>query len=278
MNDLEYGNLIKIRKEIFLAAYHGRTRHAHLASAYSLVEILYSLYINKVMKYDISNPHSKSRDQLILSKGHGALALYCVMAQAGFFPIDNLRKKFCFPGTSFGGEPHLHDLVGVEASTGSLGHGLSIGVGMALANKMDEGDKRVFVIVGDGECQEGTIWEAAMSAKKYRLDNITVIMDQNEVQEMGTVEEVSGVTNWSDMWCAFGWDVLQVDGHDVGKLTDCLAQDNKRDMPRIVIAKTVKGKGVPLIEGKSEWHYRMPNPSQLKLFKTYLNITDSELE
>ena len=279
MNGLDKSNIDLLRKEIFLTAFHGRTPHAHLVSAFSLVEILYSLYVKKILNYDISNPSWPERDRLILSKGHGALALYVSMAMAGFFSMDRLRKNFCFPGSPFGGEPHLHDLDGIEASTGSLGHGLSIGVGMAMASKVDDINNNIFVIIGDGESQEGSIWEAAMSAKKYKLDNLTVVLDQNEVQEMGTVEEVSGVNDWGEKWKSFGWEVITLDGHNLDTLDEVLASDNHKNMPRIIIAKTIKGKGVTSIEGKSNWHYRMPTSDrQLKVFQDELNITDSELK
>ena len=279
MTDLDKTNIDLLRKEIFLTAYHGRTSHAHLVSAFSLVEILYSLYVKKNLNYDISKPAWPERDKLILSKGHGALALYASMAMAGFFSMEYLRKNFCYPGSPFGGEPHLHDLDGIEASTGSLGHGLSLGVGMAMASKIDGIKNNIFVIIGDGEAQEGSIWEAAMSAKKYELNNLTVILDQNEVQEMGTVEEVSGVADWSEKWKSFGWEVVILDGHNLNSLNKVLAASNNTDKPRIVIAKTVKGKGVKSIEAKSNWHYRMPtNERQLKVFKDELNISDSELK
>ncbi len=277
MTEMDETNIKQLRKEIFLTAYHGRTGHAHLVSAFSLVEMLYSLYVKKVMKFKISDPDWCDRDRLVLSKGHGALALYSSMAMAGFFPMETLRKSFCHPGSPFGGEPHLHDLDGIEASTGSLGHGLSIGVGMALASKMDDVKNMIFVIIGDGESQEGTIWEAAMSAKNFQLDNLTVILDQNEVQEMGTVEEVSGITDWTEKWKSFGWEVIVADGHNLDELSEILASKNNINTPRIVIAKTVKGKGVSLIERRSDWHYRMPNKRQLKYFQDELNITDSEL-
>lgn len=277
MNLDDEKNIRQLRKDIFLTAYHGRTAHSHLASAFSLVEILYSLYVKKNLKHDVLDPNWADRDRLILSKGHGALALYASMAMAGFFPIESLRKSFCYPGSSFGAEPHLHDLDGIEASTGSLGHGLSIGLGMALASKIDNIKNKIFVIIGDGESQEGTIWEAAMSAKKYKLDNLNVIVDQNEVQEMGTVEEVSGISDWTDMWKSFGWDVVNIDGHDLQSLNNNFNSKNDSSNPKVIIAKTVKGKGVSLIERRSDWHYRMPNKRQLKVFQEELNISDEEL-
>jgi transketolase len=278
MTEIDKMSIKQLKKDIFLTAYHGRTEHAHLASAFSLVEVLYTLYVKRIMKFKISDPEWRDRDRLILSKGHGVLALYSSMALAGFFPMETLKKSFCHPRSPYGGEPHLHDLDGIEASTGSLGHGLSIGVGMALASKIDDVKNKVFVIIGDGESQEGAIWEAAMSAKNFQLDNLTVILDQNKVQEMGTVEEVSGVSDWTEKWKSFGWEVIIVDGHDLDELSKVLALNNIINMPRIVIAKTVKGKGVPLIEHRSDWHYRMPNKRQLKTFQDKLNITDSELE
>jgi len=277
MTEDDQKNIKQLRKDIFLTAYHGRTTHAHLASAFSLVEILYALYVKKIMRFRTSQPDWPQRDRLILSKGHGALALYTSMSMSGFFDMESLKKSFCFPDSPFGGEPHVHDLEGIEASTGSLGHGLSIGIGMALASKMDEIRNKIFVIIGDGESQEGSIWEAAMSAKKFALDNLTVILDENQVQEMGTVEEIAGITDWSEKWKSFGWDVIEVDGHDLDKLCKILSTNNEIDIPRILIARTVKGKGVSTIENRSDWHYRMPNKRQLKVFQDELGITENEL-
>ena len=264
-----------LRKEIFLTAYSGGT--AHLASAFSCLEILYTLYLRGIMKYDPKESKKPDRDRLVLSKGHAGLALYSVMCEAGFLNKEELRT-FLKPYTRIGGEPCMRDLPGVEATTGSLGHGFSMAAGMAMAQKMDGLAARTYVILGDGECEEGTIWECAMSAAAYKLDNLIAILDCNQVQKMGTVEEALGYVNWKGKWEAFGWQVAEVDGHDVGALETCLRESGEEGKPRLIIAHTVKGKGVSVMENNPIWHFKMPNRKELKYFKEELDILDEEME
>lgn len=269
-------NLTQIRKDIFLTAYSCGT--AHLASAYSLVEILYALYEEGILHVNPQEPGWKERDRLILSKGHGSLALYVMLQRKGFFTKEILRE-FSRPGSVLGGEPKFGDIPGVEATTGSLGHGLSLGVGMAMAQKMDGSSAGTYVIVGDGECEEGTVWEAVMSAARYHLNRLTVILDCNGLQKMGPVENTMEIKEWRSRFEAFGWLVEEVrDGHDVEEILACLRRENSTDQPRLVIAHTVKGKGVSLMEHNHNWHFKMPNKRELKVFMEELKITQEELD
>ncbi len=272
MNDIEM--LQRLRKKIFIMAYKGG--NGHLASAFSVIEVLYVLYCKRYLKYDEKKPEWEGRDRLVMSKGQGSLALYSVLSEVGFFPGEEL-DYFCKPGHILGGEPKLGDIPGVEASTGSLGHGLSFGLGMAMAFKMDHMQNRVYVIIGDGECQEGSIWEGVMAANHFKLDNLTVIMDNNKLQAMGTVEELMGINDWSDKWQSFGWDVVSIDGHRIEEIEKALARPHTEGKPKLIIANTVKGKGVSFMEGVPIWHYRMPNEEELGIVMKELNISKEEL-
>ncbi len=264
-----------LRKEIFLTGYSASI--AHLASAYSLVEMLYALYMKGVMRCDPKNPEWPKRDRLILSKGHGSLALYAILNMAGFFDLATLRS-FSKPGSILGGEPCTPHIPGVEASTGSLGHGLSIGVGMALVSKIDGSDSKTYVILGDGECEEGSVWEAVMSATAFGLENLVVLLDNNRIQKMGPVQAIMGIGDWRARWEAFGWSVDEVDGHDVDALCRVLTAAAVPGRPRVVIANTVKGKGVSIMENQPSWHWKLPNRRELKTIVQELMITEEELE
>lgn len=265
-----------IRKKIFLTA--NVSGVAHLASAFSLVELLYVLYQEKVLRVDATRPYWEDRDRLILSKGHGSLALYTALQMAGFITQEDL-DTFCSPGGILGGEPKLGDIPGVEATTGSLGHGLSLGVGMAIAGKIDEKEYHTYVIIGDGESQEGTIWEAVMSAAHYKLDNLTVILDFNQIQKMGPVSESMSISQWRDKWEAFGWQVEELqDGHDLNQIREVLRKPVTKGKPRLIIAHTIKGKGVSIMENNPNWHFKMPGKRELKVFMEELNITQEELD
>ncbi len=227
----------------------------HLAPALSLIEILRVLY-DEVLDYDSIDPTWPGRDRFILSKGHGCLALYVILAEKGFFPEAEL-EKFCAPDGILGGHPEYGKIPGVEASTGALGHGPSIGVGMALAARRDGEKHRVFVVVGDGECNEGAVWEAAMSAGKHKLSNLTIIVDYNKQQSYGATAEVMDLEPFSDKWRAFGFAVEEVDGHDVTALRrvfDRLPFDPAR--PSAVICHTIKGRGIDFVEGDLSWHHK----------------------
>ena len=229
-------------------------RRGHIGSAASLVELLRVLYDSWLQSCP-ENPLWSDRDRLILSKGHGCLALYAVLADKGFFPVEEL-EDFCSVTSRLGGHPEIK-VPGVEACTGALGHGLPIGVGIALAAKIRGQRYRVAVVVGDGEINEGSVWEAAMSAAKHRLSNLTVFVDYNKLQSYGRVEEVMELEPLLDKWESFGFKTLEVDGHDVAALEQAT---NKLplhlDCPTAVICHTVKGKGFSFAEGNAEWHHK----------------------
>lgn len=263
-----------LRKDIFLAAC--ASGFAHLASAYSCVEIIYSLYCAGVMRHNPKDPAWNERDRFVMSKGHGSLALYASLSMAGYFPKEQLMK-FAKPGSQLGGEPSLCVPLGIEASTGSLGHGLSLGVGMALARKMDHSNAKTYVLLGDGECEEGSVWEAVMAAAKYELSNLVVILDHNRIQKMGPVSTIMGISDWQARFSSFGWDCVEVDGHDVDALCHVLNNLNGLGKPHVVIANTVKGKGISLMEDNPSWHWRIPNRREAKVFLSELGITEEEL-
>jgi transketolase len=228
-------------------------RRGHLPSAFSLVEILRVLY-DRVMRFDPVRPQWEERDRLIFSKGHGCLALYAILADKGFFPESELLG-FCQPEGRLGGHPEFGKVPGVEASTGSLGHGLSMGVGRALALRGQ--GPRVFVLDSDGECDEGSLWEAALGAAKHRLDHLTVLVDCNHMQSYGSTAEVLPLDPLADKWRAFGIAAEEVDGHDPDRLEAALARvPFQPGRPSVLICHTVKGKGVPFMENNPSWHHK----------------------
>ena len=226
----------------------------HVGASFSLVEMMRVLY-DDILKYDAKNPTWKDRDRCILSKGHGCLALYVMLAEKGFFPQEELYK-FCKSDGILGGHPE-HKVAGVEASTGSLGHGLSIGVGMAIHGKYEKTNHRIFVVIGDGESNEGSIWEAALSAAKHKLDNLTVLVDYNKHQSYASTYEVLDLEPFADKWRAFGFSVQEVDGHSVEELKTTLKKvPFAANQPSALICHTVKGKGVAFCEGNMKWHHK----------------------
>jgi len=227
----------------------------HLGPAMSLIEILRVLY-DDVLRYQPQNPAWKSRDRCILSKGHGCLGLYAVLADKGYFPLE-VMDTFCKRDSILGGHPEAGKIPGVEASTGSLGHGMSIGVGMALAARMEKRDSRIFVIVGDGEINEGSVWEAALSAGKHGLDNYTVLVDCNKMQASGPTKDIQDLEPLLDKWRSFGFAATEVDGHDVCALRSTLTSlPLSVRKPNAVICHTIKGKGIPSAENNPDWHHK----------------------
>ncbi|MFB0566227.1 MAG: transketolase [Candidatus Aminicenantaceae bacterium] len=232
----------------------GASRRGHLGSALSTVEILRMLY-DEVLRYDPKNPKWPSRDRCILSKGHGCIALYVFLAEKGFFPESELWK-FCQSDGILGGHPEI-TIPGVEASTGSLGHGLSIGVGFALNAQYEKADYRTFVIISDGEADEGSVWEAAMCASKHKLSNLTVIVDYNKLQSYDTTFKVQDLEPFSDKWESFGFKVAEVDGHNMDELRAVFSGlPLHPEKPSAIICHTVKGKGIPSVENNPAWHHR----------------------
>jgi transketolase len=234
----------------------------HVGSSMSPLEILRVLY-DDILSHRPQQPNWPERDRCILSKGHGCLALYALLADKGYFPVD-LLKTFCRKGSILGGHPEHGKVPGVEASTGALGHGLSIGVGMALAARMSKRQSRVFVVMGDGEINEGSVWEAAMSAGKHNLSNLVAIIDYNKIQSAGPTAEIQELEPLLDKWEAFGFAAVDVDGHDVGKLRDLFRKmPAEANRPTAVICHTVKGKGFPFAEHDPEWHHKSRVPADL---------------
>jgi transketolase len=234
----------------------------HTGSALSCIDIVLAIYRDK-LRYDAKNPSWPGRDRFILSKGHACPALYAVLAHMGFFPKEKLmtlRKM----GSSLQGHPQL-GLPGLEASTGSLGQGLSIANGMALAARLDLKDTRVYCVLGDGEMNEGQVWEAAMTSSHYRLDNLCAIVDYNKLQIDGLLCDVKDMLSLEDKWLAFGWHTMVVDGHDFSEIIAALDKaETIKDRPTLIVANTIKGKGVSFIENKAEWHGIAPKPEQLE--------------
>ncbi len=226
----------------------------HIGSTMSLVEILRVLF-DDVMTFDPNFPMLPRRDRLILSKGHGCIALYVMLAEKGFFPREELAT-FCRYSSTLGGHPEYGHVPGVEASTGSLGHGLAIGVGMAYAARLSNSPHHVFVVMGDGELDEGSVWESALAAGHHRLDNLTVVVDYNKLQSYGPVAEVWDLEPLAAKWSAFGFDCTEVDGHDVVGLQEVLSLPSPSQRPRAIIAHTVKGRGVSFAEGNPTWHHK----------------------
>jgi len=244
----------KLLRKMIVEGLEGGGR-GHLGSSMSLVEILRVLY-DSYLKFDPANDKWEKRDRLILSKGHGCLALYAILADKGFIEREEL-KTFCRPEARIGGHPERGKIPGVEASTGALGHGLPMGVGMAIAAKLRKEDHRVVVICGDGEINEGSVWEAAMSASKHKLSNLTVFIDYNKLQSYGQTKEVLDLEPLADKWRSFGFEVIEVDGHDVNALEEVLKQlPVNNEKPTTVICHTIKSKGFPYAEGKAEWHHK----------------------
>jgi transketolase len=232
----------------------------------SLIEILRVLF-DEVMTFDPTYPKSPSRDRLILSKGHGCIALYVMLADKGFFPREELTT-FCQYTSTLGGHPENGHVPGVEASTGSLGHGLAIGVGMAYAASLSGSQHHVFVVLGDGELDEGSVWESALAAGHHRLNNLTVIVDYNKLQSYGLVSDVWELEPLAAKWNAFGFDCTEVDGHNVLELQEALALPSSSKRPRAVIAHTVKGRGVNFAEGEATWHHKSNlKPEEIKALR-----------
>lgn len=252
-----------------------RANGGHIAPAYSMTDIVAELYFDGILHYDAKRPDWPERDYFILSKGHGALALYAALAMAGYFPEEELWT-FCKPGSRLGSLAKKGSVPGIEATTGSLGHGLSYAVGIALACKMDHLDNRIFVMLGDGECEEGSVWEALMAAAHHGLGNLTVIIDSNGLQAMDSVKTIMSIDGFTEKLRAFGFDVEDIDGHDYAAIHQALIKQNA-NQPRAVIAHTVKGKGISFMEGVPIWHYRIPNEEEMDIALRELQMTREDL-
>lgn len=243
-------NVPKIRKTLVEMAFSAKS--SHLGSALSCVEILSSLYLGGVMNYNINDPEDDNRDRLILSKGHAAMALYAVLNQAGFISDEEL-DSFHKSDSPFQVHPKINIKKGIEHSSGSLGQGLPLACGIALAQKLKKKSVKVFVILGDGECNEGSNWEAAAFATHYKLDNLTVIIDKNKLQSSGETVEILSMEPFAEKWNSFGFDTIEVDGHNTTELITVLSNISRK--PRAIIAHTRKGKGLSFTEDNVDWHF-----------------------
>lgn len=240
----------------------GAAGSGHPTSSFSAVEALTALYF-RVLRHDPANPTWPDRDRLVLSKGHAAPVLYSLLARCGYFPVTQLMtlRKL---GSPLQGHPELGRLPGVEASTGSLGQGVSIGIGMALAARVDGKPFRTYVLIGDGENDEGQVWEAALFAAHYKIDNLTVIRDSNSLQQDGWVTDVMHQEPIGPRWAAFGWHVIEIDGHDLDAVLTAYGEARAtRGRPTVIIARTVKGKGVSFMENKPELHGIAPKSDEV---------------
>ncbi|MBI1337384.1 MAG: transketolase [Phycisphaera sp.] len=251
---------LTLRREVVGMSF--KARAPHLASALSCIDILTAAYWG-VLRIDPQHPRDPARDRLVFSKGHAASALYAVLAHRGFFPVKEL-ESFGRHGGRLAEQPIPFAVPGVEAATGSLGHGLSLGVGMALAGRIKKIDHRVVVVMGDGECNEGSVWEAAMFAPSAKLANLTVVVDYNKWQGTGRSQDILSLSPLREKWQSFGWHGVEVDGHDIAGLIDALwlQQD---DQPVAIIAHTTKGRGVSFMEDDNNWHYRVPDERECQM-------------
>ncbi len=260
INYVELANKIALDKRskelrsMILDALEGGGR-GHLGPALSLLEIVRVLY-DSVLLHDPTNPMLTNRDRFILSKGHGCLGLFTVLADHGYFPTANL-KAFCSFDSKLGGHPERATLPGIEFSTGALGHGLSVGIGMAMASRLRSEKWRTFVLLGDGELNEGSVWEGAMHASQHQLGALTVIVDFNRMQASGNIDSIVSLAPLTSKWEAFGFEVTEVNGHDVVQLAEVLGRSTVTNgKPRVVVAYTVKGKGFASAENSTAWHHK----------------------
>ncbi len=251
----------KVRIDVIRAIHNAGSGHP--GGSLSAADIVTALYF-KEMNIDPADPKKADRDKFILSKGHAGPVQYAALAERGYYPVSDmmsLRKL----GSRFQGHPNMHKVPGIEMSTGSLGQGISVSVGMALANKLDQNPGRVYTLLGDGELQEGLVWEAAMAAAHYKLDNLTAIVDFNGLQIDGKNDDVMTVKPIDEKFAAFGWNVIVIDGHDFDEIFDAFDKARAcKGKPTAVIAKTVKGKGVSFMENNPGWHGKAPNAEEAR--------------
>jgi transketolase len=259
----------EIRIEI-LKAVHAAGK-GHIGGAFSIVEILVSLYHGGKLKFDAKNPKWKDRDRFILSKGHTGIALYAVLADLGYFPKEELNMLN--QGGLLGEHPDPR-IPGIEVISGSLGHGLPLGAGMALADKMDKNSRKTYVLMGDGECYEGSVWEAAMFAAHHKLHNLCGIVDRNKLITHGSTESINQLEPFKDKWEAFGWEVIEINAHDFNDLERAwgIFSAKKEGKPSMIIANSVKGKGVSFMENKAIWHHGGIDDGKFKLAFAELEV------
>lgn len=260
----------RIRKNSIIMT--SQANASHIGSSLSIADILAVLY-GRILRFDPKSPEWPDRDRCILSKGHGCAALYSVLAEMGYFPHEWLKTYYQNGGYLPGHATHK-GIPGVEVSTGSLGHGLPLGIGMALAAKRDGITRRVFVVMSDGECDEGSNWEAALFAPHHKLDSVTIIVDHNKIQSLGNVKDVLDLHPLAEKWRAFGWSTRELDGHNIPALEEALlAVPFEEGKPSCIIAHTVKGKGISFMEDRLQYHYTPPRGDELERALAELEIS-----
>jgi transketolase len=242
-----------MRKYALETAYQAKAKSSHFGPGMSIVDIVATLYAS-IMKYDCTKPQCELRDRFILSKGHGVLGYYTALVEAGFIDYDELMKFEC-TGSYLMGHPVIKRDKGIEFSNGSLGMGLSLGIGVSIAAKKKQKETQTYVIMGDGECNEGSVWEAAMAAPHFKLDNLCCIIDNNSLQLGGKNEDIMNVGSLAKKFESFGWDVVELDGHDIEALYDAFMAERKKDKPLMIVANTIKGKGFSFSENNNDWHH-----------------------
>ncbi len=243
----------KLKKNILDMALHAGSNSAHIGGALSLTDIVACLY-SSIMKIDKTNPENEDRDRFILSKGHACLVLYSALMEVGLISKKDI-KDFESDNSDLPGHPVINRKKGIEFSNGSLGMGLSVGIGVALALKKKNKRNKVYVAMGDGECNEGSIWEAAMSASNYNINNLITIIDKNNFQQTGTTSEIMQNNNLKEKWLSFGWNVIEIDGHNIEEIYNSLTSIESTNKPKLILANTIKGKGLKFAENKNEWHH-----------------------
>lgn len=259
MTDVPQVHLAELAKRIrkHCVRMTGTANASHVGGSLSAADLLAAVY-GRALRYDPLRPDWPDRDRFIMSKGHACSALYAVLAESGYFPVERL-EAFYQNGSPLAGHVMHKNVPGVELSTGSLGHGLPVATGMAIAAKRDGRPSRIFCLISDGECDEGSVWEAALFAPHHKLDNLIVLVDYNKIQSLGAVKEVIDLDPLADKWRAFGWAVRELDGHDLSAVEQAVTQvPFQSGRPSCIVAHTVKGKGVSYMENKLLWHYRAP--------------------
>ena len=259
----------RMRKNILDMSLSAGAESSHFGGGLSIVEITATLY-GAVMNYDIKNPEWKDRDRFILSKGHGVLGYYTALHEIGLVSKDDLMT-FEKTNSYLLGHPVMNRKKGIEFSNGSLGMGLSVGIGVALAAKKNKKNYKVYVLIGDGECNEGSVWEAAMAAPNFKLNNIVAIIDRNNLQQTGTNKEIMSVGEIAEKWRSFAWDVIELDGHSIKELYDAFINQRNSIKPIAIIANTIKGKGFSFSENNNDWHHKVLSKSQYELAIKELN-------
>ena len=248
----------EIRKNILRMSLAAGASSSHFGGSLSTVELLATLY-NSVLKFDVSNPLWEDRDRFILSKGHACLGYYSVLCEKGYFTKEDLNL-FEKNGSFLLGHPVINKNKGIEFSNGSLGMGLSLGIGVAIAAKKIKKNYKVFVLIGDGECNEGSVWEASMSASHFKLNNLTAILDKNNLQQTGSNEEIMSTNKLGDKWRSFNWEVREVDGHNIKQILEAFNYVSEK--PKLILANTIKGKGFSFSENNNDWHHKIMTKKQ----------------